>query len=177
MSELTLTHFFTYYDVGSRHVLTAELRPVLTKFAFILFSREVPCFQQYISKYHLDLVQFTKILNIFLVICGLHMSFGIPQKLLSGLQFAPSVRKLSNLSFLFSSYWRTNFELSVDMHDRTKKRLNIFLACLFLAIKIVKIFAFVPNEIKLLNVKKAYIRFFTSFLMCIYFLTKGINCC
>ena len=68
MSELTLTHFFTYYDVGSRHVLTAELRPVLTKFAFILFRREVPCFQQYISKYHLDLVQFTKILNIFLVI-------------------------------------------------------------------------------------------------------------
>ena len=96
--------FFTYYEVRGRHVLTAELRPVLAKFAFILFSWEVPCFQQYISKYHLVLVKFTKILNIFLVICGLHMSFGIPQKLPSSPQFAPSVRKFSNLLFLFLSY-------------------------------------------------------------------------
>ena len=44
--------------------------------------------------------------------------------------------------------------MSVDMHDRTKKKALYFLARLFLALKIVKMFALVPTKIKLINVKK-----------------------
>ena len=48
------------------------------------------------------------------------------------------------------------------MHYRTKKAFY-FLACLLLAIKIVKVFAFVPNEIKsLLKCQKSHTRLFTS---------------
>ena len=37
-----------------------------------------------------------------------------------------------------------------------QKDLGLFLACFFLLMKTVKIFAFVPNEIKLRNVKKSH---------------------